>query len=130
LGDRDFTRLQELFEYYAQSMTEIQIAKLQQYQFFQFLKHHKLYHEKLDKTQATILFKKNVSKVHCLYFDDFCRVIYDLSKIKYPWELNRSVAVQQYVRDEIMSKGLWELQNKYEYVMDDLETEEVKAILR
>lgn len=78
------------------------------------MKHHKLYHENLDRTQSIILFKKNTKKSHCLHFDDFCRVLFDLAACKYPWEKNRSISIQQYVREEVTAKGLYDRKNKFE----------------
>jgi len=61
---------------------------MESYQFHLFMKQHKLYHENLDRALSDIIFKKNTKKTHQIYFDDFCRVLFDLAKIKYSWEKN------------------------------------------
>jgi hypothetical protein len=72
LGDRDFSRLRDLFEDYSSAVSPLQMGKLESYQFHMFMRDHTLYTETLDRLGANLLFKKGTKNVHSVHFDMFC----------------------------------------------------------
>ncbi|CAI2365487.1 unnamed protein product [Moneuplotes crassus] len=131
LGDRDYNRLRELFEYYAAVINPLQMGKIESYQFHLFLKDHDLYTEQMDRTQATLKLKKaasnsapsdsnGASNSKSANFEGFCQILYDLALAKYPWEKNKSLAFRQYVKHSVFSKKFTEKEKKFEKVLDEL----------
>ena len=95
------------------------------------MKEHDLYTDSMDRVAANLIFKKSDTKSHFLSFDKFCLALYDLALERFPWEKNRSIVFQQYVKNMILTKKLWnrpELK-MYGRVRDELALEEVQAFI-
>lgn len=129
LGDRDYTRLRDVFECYAGVVSPLQIGKIESYQFHLFMKDHDLYTEKLDRTQANLKFFA-CNKTKSINFDAFCRILYELALDKYEWEKNRSVTFRQFIKHSVFSKKFYDKEKKFEKVLDELYSPEVQDLLR
>lgn len=138
LGDRDYNRLRELFEYYAAVVSPLQMGKIESYQFHLFLKDHDLYHDGMNRTQANLILKKvgcstsnteAQNNAKSINFESFCKILTDFALKKYPWEKNKSIALRQFVKHSIFSKKFFEKEKKFEKVLDELYSPGVQDFL-